>query len=85
MNKKMIFAAAIISTGLMATTVFAGETEPDILQEDVSRHVTTEMTDGVLTIRIDSAEKKDADSGFYWTAFRFLLDSDSRFYWTFKP
>ncbi len=69
MNKKMIIAA-VISIGMMASSVSAGETEPDTVQTGVSNHVTTEMTDGVLTIRIDSAEKKDADSGFYWTTWR---------------
>ena len=50
-----------LALGLTAAPVFCGETETE---EGILNRVTTEMTDGTMTIRIESA--KEEDPGFYW-------------------
>lgn len=57
--RKTIIAITALSACLMAVPAFAGETEADL-----QNRVTTEMTDGTMTIRIEST--KDTDPDFHW-------------------
>ena len=54
----------LMAVSLLAVPVFADETEyvPD-------NTVTTDLEDGVLTIRIEESDEKEQDQGFWWESY----------------
>lgn len=65
-----IFTAAALAAGLMTVSVFAGETESELFEDGLMNKVTTEMTDGTMTIRIKSAKDTAEDPDFHWESWR---------------
>ena len=66
--KGTIITIALLMLGLTAVPAYAGETETEIAKDGIMNRVTTEMTDGVMTIRIESAEEEDP--AFHWESWR---------------
>ena len=61
MIRKTMVGCILLAASLMAAPVFADETEvaPD-------NTVTTDLEDGVLTIRLGESDEKPEDTGFWW-------------------
>ena len=62
--RKTMLGCVLMAVSLLAVPVFADETEyvPD-------NTVTTELEDGVLTIRIEESAEKEQDQGFWWESY----------------
>lgn len=62
--RKTMLGCVLMAVSLLAVPVFADETEcvPD-------NTVTTELEDGVLTIRIEESNEKEQDPDFWWETY----------------
>ena len=66
----LMIGGVLLAASLMAAPAFAAETENDYFEDPaVDTSVDTELTDGVMTIRIKS-DRDDDGSGFHWEAYR---------------